>query len=709
MNRAALAPESRVGQYRIVRCADDGPVGFEYEAEDESLRVRIALRELFPLDLVQRAIRNEVEVNAPEAQADWEALRSRFTGQFRQLARLHHPGIAQIRDVLQVNGTVYVATSWVDGENLEAWLRALGQPPTQAELDAISSTVLAALDAVHGCGLLHQDIRPEHILIRADGVPVLVGFGTGATSHSRSSPLPSHGYAAPEIYAGALGVLGPWTDFYSLGATLYRAVAGERPPPATERVIGGTARTAVEAGAGRYRQSFLDAIDRCLALRPSQRPQSAEELARLIAGGDARSARGTVVELASGTGGRALRIDEMQSWSTAIASARSGQLATRDSAMHGVDPRLYPTPPAAPAAPAPARRVAESRGEAPPMSGPAPAGSSRRSIALALATAMAALLAGAVFWLGRRDPTVTSPPKPVLDPKAPLEPRRNLPLVPPVGTADGSADTVEMTVFAPAMVMAGEAVLVQLFLHLAPDGERALVAARTMDAVTARRGTRTLDVELRRGARVDITLECKGCEIDEPAQSVRWRGEPAFAQFVLEIPAEAVAGRNLAAIARVSVDGDLIGRISFRCVVSDRAKVDLEPAGDRAGRYRYAFVSYASQDRKAVLERVQMLQATRTDFFQDVLRLDPGARWEQELYRNIDKCDLFLLFWSSSARSSEWVMKEVEYALGLQQANPERLPDIVPVVIEGPPPVLPPASLSDLHFDDRIRYFIAAG
>jgi hypothetical protein len=58
-----------------------------------------------------------------------------------------------------------------------------------------------------------------------------------------------------------------------------------------------------------------------------------------------------------------------------------------------------------------------------------------------------------------------------------------------------------------------------------------------------------------------------------------------------------------------------------------------------------------------------MLKALRMSYFQDILALDPGDRWEQQLYRHIDQADLFLLFWSSAAHESEWVRKEVRYAL----------------------------------------------
>jgi spore maturation protein CgeB len=80
-------------------------------------------------------------------------------------------------------------------------------------------------------------------------------------------------------------------------------------------------------------------------------------------------------------------------------------------------------------------------------------------------------------------------------------------------------------------------------------------------------------------------------------------------------------------VVRVSIDGKLIGRIVFR-LSSDNAasQPTSKPLGDHAKRYEYAFISYASKDREEVLKRVQILEALKTEFFQDILSLDPGDR-----------------------------------------------------------------------------------
>ena len=101
-----------------------------------------------------------------------------------------------------------------------------------------------------------------------------------------------------------------------------------------------------------------------------------------------------------------------------------------------------------------------------------------------------------------------------------------------------------------------------------------------------------------------------------------------------------------------------------------------------------------------------MLARTSISFFQDLLTLDPGERWEKALYRHIDASDVFFLFWSTSAKNSEWVMKEVRYALERKNLDENAPPEIVPIVIEGPPPVPPPPELEHLHFNDTFIYFI---
>jgi hypothetical protein len=272
-------------------------------------------------------------------------------------------------------------------------------------------------------------------------------------------------------------------------------------------------------------------------------------------------------------------------------------------------------------------------------------------------------------------------------------------------SADSVKDNVECSVFGPPAAPPGGTVLIQVFLHLANQAEHASFLAAAMDASTKLKGTRSLDLAIKRGTRVEIALSANGLVVDEPVQSVVWRGEPAFCQFLATIPA-GTSGQSFFPVVRVSVDGKLVGPIKFRLSSDATASRPVsEPLGDHAKPYKYAFVSYATQDRKEVLKRLQMLEVMKTKFFQDILSIEAGDRWKKKLYLNIDRCDLFLLFWSQAAKDSEWVIKEAEYALAHQRENPHREPDLVPVVLEQNVP--PPPSLSAFQFNDRIGYLIS--
>lgn len=272
------------------------------------------------------------------------------------------------------------------------------------------------------------------------------------------------------------------------------------------------------------------------------------------------------------------------------------------------------------------------------------------------------------------------------------------------------ADLVDCSVFAPPAAPPGATVMIQVFLHIPAHAERAAFQASIMDPTGTLKGPKTLDINIPRGARVGIGLECAECAIEggninEPVQWVVWRGEPVFVQFLLRVP-DRWHGYSLFPKIRISVAGALAGFIAFSMAVEPEAAGKQSVArGDSAKRYNHAFLSYATPDRKEVLKRAQILKAAGVDFFQDILSLDPGARWEEEVYRNIDACDLFLLFWSKAARDSKWVIKEAEYALG--RRGDGDVPDIVPVILEGPPPVLPPASLGTIHFNDTIALLMA--
>jgi hypothetical protein len=271
------------------------------------------------------------------------------------------------------------------------------------------------------------------------------------------------------------------------------------------------------------------------------------------------------------------------------------------------------------------------------------------------------------------------------------------------------AEPVDAAVFSPQRVAKDSVFLIQVFLY--PPGAEDAVddQARKMDAVAERRGTYSLPLDLPRNTRVDLRLEMPNLTVNEPDAILIWRGKPTAAQFEVTVPAAAPGTEAIGRI-RFAVAGVPAGTLRFKIALAAAGSaVERGALRDvEAVRYRRAFASYSMQDRAEVLRRVQAFRIAGLSIFQDILDLEPGERWAQALYREIDKCDVFLLFWSSAAAASDWVAKEIAYALARKAGNEDQPPAIQPVPIEGPPPPLPPETLRHLHFNDALLAHIQA-
>jgi hypothetical protein len=174
------------------------------------------------------------------------------------------------------------------GQDFGAWLKSLGRPPTQEELDRIVAPLLEALELMHAENFLHRDISPDNILVRPDGTPVLLDFGAArravANANRSLTGIVKAGFSPQEQYAADSRLQGPWSDLYALGGTLYLAVTGRRPEEATLRVTDDRTPPATSVARGKYRPEFLAAIDACLRVRHVDRPQSVAQLRAMMLG-----------------------------------------------------------------------------------------------------------------------------------------------------------------------------------------------------------------------------------------------------------------------------------------------------------------------------------------------------------------------------------------------------------------------------------------
>jgi serine/threonine protein kinase len=221
-----MLPE-RIGPYRVTRLISQGGMGIVYEAVQEPIARRVAVKVLRPEFVVNRSV---VE---------------RFFNEARTVNLIEHPNIVQITDFGHApDGTVYIAMEYLRGESLEQRLRRLGEQGARLGVQQalhIAQPVAEALAAAHQKGIVHRDLKPDNIMLVPEsgahdgeriklldfGIAKLLSSGPqGATLTQQLLGTPA--YMSPEQCRGA-GQVDERTDVYSLGVVLYRMLAG-RPP-----------------------------------------------------------------------------------------------------------------------------------------------------------------------------------------------------------------------------------------------------------------------------------------------------------------------------------------------------------------------------------------------------------------------------------------------------------------------------------------------
>ena len=274
LNAQVLTPGTHLLEYRIDAVLGQGGFGVTYLATDVHLNAKVAIKEYLPADFAQRASDRSVAPRWPEDRAVYQDGLDNFLVEARTLATFRHPNIMRVARFFEANRTAYMVLEYERGKPLKTWWPARKEI-AEAELLSLLNPLLDGLAVVHASGILHRDIKPDNIYVRKeDGSLVLLDFGAarhGAGTGGVMADVVTPGYAPVEQYDN--GHQGPWTDIYSIGATLYWMISGAKPPAAPERAAGAAMTSAREAGQGRYSETFLAAVDWALEIDPKARPQ----------------------------------------------------------------------------------------------------------------------------------------------------------------------------------------------------------------------------------------------------------------------------------------------------------------------------------------------------------------------------------------------------------------------------------------------------
>ena len=277
-----LPPGFRLLEYRIDSVLGQGGFGIVYAATDMNLDAKVVIKEYLPEEVARRGTDGTVSARGERDQGQYQSGLDSFLVEARTLATFRHPHIVRVARFFEANRTAYIVLEYERGRSLKEWRTRHGEP-SEETLVGLVAPLLDGLAAVHRAGYLHRDIKPDNIYVRdEDGSLVLLDFGA-ARSAATERPEPggavvTPGYGAIEQYAGG-GSQGPWTDIYSMGATLYWLVTGRKPVDAPARVAGAAdpLPRAQDLAADRYSPQFLAAIDWALRPQPGDRPADVDQ------------------------------------------------------------------------------------------------------------------------------------------------------------------------------------------------------------------------------------------------------------------------------------------------------------------------------------------------------------------------------------------------------------------------------------------------
>lgn len=289
----ALPAGVEINDLRIESVLGHGSFGITYLARDRYLQKEVALKEYFPNDIATRVEGHNVIPKSSSIREDYEWGLQRFLEEAQILNSFEHPNILRVTRFFKSHQTAYMVTEYEHGKTFTAYLKALGRPPTEAELRQIVIPLLDGLEIVHNKEYLHRDIKPDNIYIcENDGRPVLIDFGSARqrlNSHTQNmTSIVTDGYAPFEQYTTSAKRQGPWSDIYSMAAVLYRSITNRIPPSASDRQfeVSNGDRDPWEPLAGivgdRYSPRFITAIEKGLTLQVHERPQTVEEWRRMF-------------------------------------------------------------------------------------------------------------------------------------------------------------------------------------------------------------------------------------------------------------------------------------------------------------------------------------------------------------------------------------------------------------------------------------------
>ena len=304
-----IAPGSILQQRYIVgRVLGFGGFGITYVGWDYIMGRKVAIKEYLPSEFATRMptqLKVTVYNGDPEEQFREGLLKT--LDEAKRLAKFESvPGVVQIYDCFEANGTSYIVMEFLEGITLKEYLETHGQMTVDQAVKVILQ-ITSAMAAVHKTGILHRDIAPDNIYVlnpeEPDDLKVkLLDFGAAryaTTKHSKSlSVIIKPGYAPEEQYRSR-GDQGSWTDVYALAATFYKLLTGVTPEDAMERSVKDEVKKPSKMGV-KLSKPMETALMNALNVKIQDRTQTMEDFTRELTAAEVKER--SITKLKNDTG-----------------------------------------------------------------------------------------------------------------------------------------------------------------------------------------------------------------------------------------------------------------------------------------------------------------------------------------------------------------------------------------------------------------------
>ncbi len=283
IKRLPLKSGTTVDQYLVEGVIGGGGFSIVYRCFDTQLNESVVLKEYFPNQLSRRAGADQIEPASERKTKAFQVGMQQFFAEAHSLSQIDHPHVINITNVFRANNTAYMVSKLQAGKDLRWFIKRCQGDLDQAFVQKAIPPIMSGINALHKRKLLHLDIKPANIFLRTDGGPLLLDFGASKAMDKKerftSFQTLTPGFAPPEQHHK--NQLGPGSDIYALGATVYACITG-RPPPTSLKREEKNRELKIKSEDKKISQPVLDAIKWALELDLAKRPQNMSEIGDLF-------------------------------------------------------------------------------------------------------------------------------------------------------------------------------------------------------------------------------------------------------------------------------------------------------------------------------------------------------------------------------------------------------------------------------------------